>query len=169
MKKTKKAKIKTQLKVFQNNITKMLDQARVKYKLLEHKVVFTAHDVGATTKKKLSEIAKVVLVKTDKNLVLIVLPAGKYVDFNGIKKALKAKKVSMANEKDITKYLKAKIGLLHPFGPQYNLQTLLDKTLSKAKKMMVSAGSYTHSLEISLKDFEKLVQPIKGTFSKIKR
>ncbi len=189
-------------KILKNQITKLLDTAKIKYKTLEHKVVFTAHDVSATTKKKLGEIAKVVLVKVtgaqpviaspealrgawqpqNKKIasdafamtkgtyfVLIVLPAGKYVDFNGIKKALKAKKVSMASEKDITKYLKTKVGLLHPFGSEYNLKTLLDKNLSRAKKMIASAGTYTHSIELSLKDFEKLTQPLKGVFSKSKK
>ncbi len=194
-------KTKKQIKHLSNQITKLLDQAKVKYKVLEHKVVFTAHDVGATTKKKLSEIAKVVLVKvegspsaviarsaSDKTIsprkkiasaalamtknnyfALIVLPAAKYVDFNGIKKALKAKKVSMASEKDITKHLKTKVGLLHPFGIHYNLQTLMDKGMSKAKKIIASAGTYTHSVELAVKDFEKLVKPIKGAFSKAKK
>ena len=165
-KKISKPKIVKQLS---NQVTKLLDTAKVKYKVLEHKVVYTAHDVGATTKKKLSEIAKVVLVKADKDFVLIVLPAGKYVDFSGIKKALKAKKVSMASEKDITKYLKTKVGLLHPFGSTYNMQTLLDKGLAKSKKLLSSAGTYTHSLELSMKDFEKLIKPIKGAFSKAKK
>ncbi len=168
--KTKVKKIlKKEVKQLSNQVTKMLDAAKVKYNTLEHKVVYTAHDVSATTKKKLAEIAKVVLVKADSDFVLIVLPAGKYVDFNGIKKALKAKKISMASEKDITKYLKTKVGLLHPFGSVYNLQTLLDKNLAKAKKIIASAGSYTHSIEMNMKDFEKLASPVKGIFSKAKR
>ena len=157
------------IKQLSNQITKLLDKAKVKYKIISHKVVYTAHDAAQTTKKKLSEIAKVVLVKADKSFVLIVLPAGKYVDFSGIKKALKAKKVSMASEKDIEKYLKTKVGLLHPFGSQYNIQTLLDKGMAKTKKMIASAGSFTHSLEFSMKDFEKMVKPIKGAFAKSKR
>ena len=168
MAKKKTSTIK-KIKKLETKVTKLLDKAKVKYKILEHKVVFTAHDVSATTKKKLSEIAKVVLVKVDKDFALIVLPAGKYVDFSGIKKALKAKRVSMASEKDITKYLKTKVGLLHPFGSEYNLQTLLDKGMSRAKKMIVSAGTYTDSVEIAVKDFEKLVKPIKGTFAKKNR
>jgi Ala-tRNA(Pro) deacylase len=167
--KIKKPNIKKQVKKLETKVTKLLDRAKIKYKTLEHKVVFTAHDVGATTKKKLGEIAKVVLVKADKDFVLIVLPAGKYVDFSGIKKALKAKKVSMASEKDITKYLKTKVGLLHPFGSEYNLQTLLDKSMSRSKKMIASAGTFTDSIEIAVKDFEKLVKPIKGVFSKSKK
>ena len=178
-KKTSK-KAKSKIKVLSNQITKLLDQAKVKYNVLEHKVVFTAHDVGATTKKKLGEIAKVVLVKVDTtpstkgglrsaSWALIVVPAGKYIDLKGIKKALKAKKISIASEKDILKHLKTKVGLLHPFGSQYKIQTLLDKGMAKSKKMIASAGSFTHSVELGLKDFEKLVQPIKGVFSKAKR
>lgn len=199
-KKTIKPKIQKVVKQLSNSVTKLLDTAKVKYKTIEHKVVFTAHDVSATTKKKLSEIAKVVLVKVEGTIpsaaegslkkpnkgfltqmhsfgmaknktsfVLIVLPAGKYVDFKGIKKALKAKKVSMANEKDITKYLKTKVGLLHPFGSAYDIQTLLDKGIYKSKKMIASAGTYTHSVELAVKDFEKVVSPIKGLFSKAKK
>lgn len=165
----KKAKLRKIVKKLETKVTKLLDAAKVKYGVIEHRVVYTAHDAAQTTKKKLSEIAKVVLVKADKDFVLIVLPAGKYVDFNGIKKALKAKKVSMATEKDITKYLKTKVGMLHPFGSEYNLQTLLDKGMAKAKKMIASAGTYTLSVEIGLKDFEKLVKPIKGSFAKANR
>lgn len=168
-KKTPKKSPVKKIKQLSNQITKLLDTSRVKYKVLEHKVVYTAHDVSATTKKKLGEIAKVVLVKADKSFVLIILPAGKYVDFKGIKKALKAKKVSMANEKDITKYLKTKVGLLHPFGSVYNIQTLIDKGISKNKKLIASAGSFSHSVELTLKDFEKLIKPIKGSFSKSKK
>jgi prolyl-tRNA editing enzyme YbaK/EbsC (Cys-tRNA(Pro) deacylase) len=180
-----KAKLAHGTKQLETKVTKLLDQAKVKYKVIEHKVVYTAHDAAQTTKKKLGEIAKVVLVKVEGSLedgplgaaprgpssyfALIVLPAGKYVDFSGIKKALKAKKVSMASEKDITKYLKTKVGLLHPFGMEYKLKTLLDKSMSRAKKMIASAGTYTDSLEFSLKDFEKLVKPIKGAFAKQRR
>jgi Ala-tRNA(Pro) deacylase len=164
-----KKKPNKKIEKFENKITKFLDEAKVKYNLFEHKIVYTAHDLAQTTKKKINDIAKVVLIKADKDFVLIVLPAGKYIDFSGIKKALKAKKVSLASEKDITKYLKTKIGLIHPFGNLYKMRTLLDKSMAKTKKMMASAGSYTESLEIGLKDFEKLVQPIKGVFSKAKK
>ncbi len=146
-----------------------LKKSRAKFNKIEHKVVYTAHDAALTTKKKLSEIAKVVLIKVDKNLALVIIPAGKYLDLAKIKKSLKAKKISLASEKDITKYLKTKVGLLHPFGNLYKIPTLLDKSIAKSKKLVAAAGSYTESVEIAIKDFEKLVEPIKGIFSKNKR
>lgn len=163
------AKKLTKIKKSLNKIAKYLEQAKVKFKLLEHKIVYTAHDAAQTTKKKINEIAKVVLVKADGSMVLVVLPAGKYVDMKAIKKVLKVKKVTIATEKDITKYLKTKVGLLHPFGHLYKIPTLLDKGLAKAKKMVASAESYTESVEIAIKDFEKLVKPIKGIFAKSKK
>lgn len=146
-----------------------LKKSKAKFKVLSHKVVYTAYDAASTQKKKLSEIAKVVLVKADKGWALVIVPANKYLDLAAIKTALKAKKISIATEKDITKYLKAKIGLLHPFGNLYKIPTLLDKGIVRSKKLLSSAGSYVESLEMAVNQFEKLVQPLKGNFSKAKK
>ena len=147
-------------------LEKFLDENKIKYKLHEHKKVFTAHDEAQTQHIKTKEIAKVVLVRSDKNYALVVVPATKYTDFNKVKKALKSKKVSMAKESYITKIFKSKIGLIHPFGNLYQLPVLLDNSLAKQKTLKSSAGSYTESLEIKISDFMKLAQPIKGSFSK---
>ena len=147
-------------------LEKFLKENKIKYQLHEHKKVFTAHDEAQTQHIKTKEVAKVVLVKCDKDFALVVIPAQKYVDFKKVKKVLKAKKVSMAKESDITKVLKTKIGLIHPVGNLFQLPTLLDNPLAKQKTIMASAGSYTESIELKVKDFIKLVQPIKGAFSK---
>lgn len=168
-KKMRKTKASTKIKKQFNKLAKYLDAARVKYKLLEHKVVFTAHDIASTTKRKLNEIAKVVLVKSEKGLALVVVPAGKYVDFKAVQKALKVRKLSIAKESDIAKYLKTKVGLLHVFGNLYKIPTLIDKSFAKAKKFISAAGSYTESVEVALRDFEKLAQPIKGVFGRGKK
>src|SRR3989344_4986474 len=154
-------------------LEKFLKENKIKYEIHEHKKVFTAHDEAQTQHIKTKEIAKVVLVKTTpptRSLIkegakgafaLVVVPAQKYVDFARVKKGLKAKKVSMAKESDITK-----VGLIHPFGNLYELPVLLDNSLAKQKKLMASAGSYTESIELKVSDFTKMVQPIKGSFAK---
>ncbi|MDZ4244116.1 MAG: YbaK/EbsC family protein [Candidatus Doudnabacteria bacterium] len=111
-------------------------------------------------------VAKTVLIKADKDYALVIVPAAKHVDFSKVKKTLKAKKVSMAKESDMAKVLKTKIGLAHPFGNLYKLAALIDNSLLKQKTLIASAGSYTESIEIKPKDYEKLVQSTKGSFSK---
>jgi Ala-tRNA(Pro) deacylase len=150
-------------------LEKFLKQSKTKFKTLTHKVVYTAHDEAQTQKKKLQELAKTVLLKVDQGWAIVVVPASKYVDFKAVGKTLKAKKVMMAKEADMARYLKTKIGLLHPFGNLYKIPTLLDKAVAKSKKLIASAGSYTESIEVALKDFEKLTTPIKGIFSKTKK
>ena len=57
-KKTKKPQIIKAVKKLETKVTKLLDEAKVKYKTISHKVVYTAHDTAQTTKKRLSEIDK---------------------------------------------------------------------------------------------------------------
>ena len=147
-------------------LEKFLTENKIKYELHEHKKVFTAHDEAQTQHIKTKEIANVVLVRSDKSFALVIVPAQKYVEFKKVKKALKAKKVSMAKESDITKILKTKVGLIHPFGNLYELPVLLDNSLAKQKKLHASAGSYTESIELKVSDFIKSAMPIKGSFSK---
>lgn len=164
-----------------NKLKKFLDGNKIKYRIIEHKKVYTAFNEAETLASPSAgrsgqhvnpkEVAKTVLVsyKSDKSHVsyaLIVVPAAKYVDFNKVKKALHAKKVSMARESDIAKRLKSKIGLIHPFGPVYKLQTLVDNSLLRQKNIITSAGSYTESIQIKPKDFIKVAQPTKGSFAK---
>ena len=147
-------------------LKKFLDNSKIKYKVVEHKKVYTALNEAETQHLNEKTVAKTVLVKTDKDYAIVVVPAAKYVDFNKVKKALKTKKVSMAKESDMAKVLKTKIGLVHPFGNLYKLPVLVDNSLLKQKTFIASAGSYTESIEIKPKDFEKLVKPAKSTFSK---
>jgi len=147
-------------------LKKFLDNSKIKYKVVEHKKVYTALNEAETQHLNEKTVAKTVLVKTDKDYAIVVVPAAKYVDFNKVKKALKTKKVSVAKESDMAKVLKTKIGLVHPFGNLYKLPVLVDNSLLKQKTFIASAGSYTESIEIKPKDFEKLVKPAKSTFSK---
>lgn len=146
------------------NLQKLLEGNKIKFKLSEHRKVFTAFDATQTQHLKLAEVAKAVLVKGKKELYLAVLPAGMICDFKALGK-LATDKLSMAKEKDITKNLKTKVGLIAPFGSLYKLRVFLDKKLIKNKKINLPAGSYTESVELSVKDYIKLEQPTLGNFS----
>src|SRR3989344_2097783 len=86
------------------NLEKYLKQSKTKYKILEHRKVFTAFDATQTQHLKLIEVAKGVLLKGKKLFYLAILPAGTNCDFKALSK-LASDKLSMAKEKDIpTKY-----------------------------------------------------------------
>jgi Ala-tRNA(Pro) deacylase len=137
-------------------ILNYLDKAKVKYEVLSHKTVFTAHDLAATLREKINKIAKTLLVKVDKKYILIVLPAHYKLDLNAVKRFYKAKEVQIAKEKIMQKLLKLKPGTLTPFGALNKIDVLMDKALMRVDKAIVRAGSYTDSLRIKIKDVKEL-------------
>jgi len=145
-------------------LEKLLEQNNIKYKVLEHRKVYTAYDAAETQHVKLSEVAKAVLLKGKKGLYLAVLPAGNNSDFKKLGNLI-GDKVSMAKEKDITSNLKTKVGLVTPFGSLFKLPVFIDNKLTKAKKLILPAGSYTESVQIKTSDYLKLEEPTKGSFS----
>jgi Ala-tRNA(Pro) deacylase len=148
-------------------LEKLLLENKIKHKILQHRKVFTAFDATQTQHLKASEVVKAVLLKGKKDFYMAVLPSGSNCDFKALSK-LTNDKVSMAKENDIAKNLKTKVGLIAPFGSLYKIPVYLDKKLAKNKKLNLPAGSYTESVEISLKDYIKLETPIQGNFSKKK-
>lgn len=145
-----------------------LDKNKIKYEILKHRTVFTAYDLAQTMKKKLQEIAKTLLVKADKKYYLVVIPAHFKLDFGNLKKMLKAKKVSIAKEKEMQNQFNVKPGAITPFGTIHKAEVLLDKGLLKTRDAIFSAGSFTESLRMKVKDFLKVENPKTGVIGKKK-
>lgn len=155
-------------------IKNYLDKRGAKYAIVTHKKVYTAYDAAQTLRKKLDEIAKNLLVKTDKGFVVVILPASKRLDLGALKKLMNAKgmgikKVEIPKEMIMVRLLKIKPGALPAFGSFHDLQVYMDKTMQKAKKVIFPTGSFTDSVEMAVKEFEKLEQPVVGAFSEAKK
>lgn len=130
-----------------------LDRLKVPYERIVHRTVFTAYDLAQTLRRDLSEIAKTLLVKVDQGYALVVLPASAKLDFAKLKKLLKAKKVSIASERDMQNKFKVKPGAITPFGALHKVPVVVDRSLAKTREALFSAGSFTESLRLKVKDF----------------
>lgn len=155
-------------------IQNYLDKKGAKYAIVTHKKVYTAYDAAQTLKKKLDEIVKNLLVKTDKGYVMVLLPASKNLDMDKLKKLINAKgkgvkKVEIPKEGVMVKVFKVKPGALPAFGKIHDLEVYMDKNFKKLKKAVFSSGSFNESIEMAIKEFEKLEEPVVGLFSKAKK
>jgi len=151
-------------------LIKYLDKVQFDYEIVPHKKVYTAYDLAQTLGEKLDGIAKTLLVKielpkVDKRgkHVILVIPASYRANFNKIKKALKAKKVSMAVEKTLKK-LDLNPGAITPFGGYHKLEILMDKALMKTKSVLVSAGAHTEALRVKVSDLHEKENATLGQF-----
>ncbi|MBI4135223.1 YbaK/EbsC family protein [Candidatus Uhrbacteria bacterium] len=145
-----------------------LTALKIKAKPIAHKTVYTAYDAAATMKAKLNEIPKVLHVVADKKRhIIVVVPASYQVDFQALKKALKAKKVELASEKLMAKAFKVKAGAMTAFGGMYKgTEVLVDRAFARAKRVIAGAGTYTDSLEMKTKDFMKASGGKMGVYGK---
>lgn len=132
---------------------KYLDKQMARYDEVAHKTVYTAYDLAQTLKKELNQIAKSLLIATDKAYVLAVVPAHMKIDLPKLKKSLKVKKVSIPNEKMMIKVFKVKPGAMTAFGGLHKIEVIADKSLLKTKDIILSAGSFTDSIRMKVKDY----------------
>lgn len=143
-------------------VTTYLDKLKVPYERIAHRTVYTAYDLAQTLRQDLQEIAKTLLIKVDTGYALVVLPASSKLDFKKLKKLIKAKKVSIASEKEMQKKFNVKPGAMTPFGALHKVPVVVDKGLAKASSALFSAGSFTESLRMKVKDYIKGEQATVG-------
>lgn len=146
---------------------KYLDKKLAKYEALSHRTVYTAYDAAQTLKRELREIAKGLLIATDKAYVIAVIPANMRLDLGKLKKALQVKKVSIPNEKLMVKVIKVKPGSMTAFGGLHRVEVIVDKSLLKTKEIILSAGTLTDSVRMRAKDFIEMEQAKLASFAKI--
>jgi Ala-tRNA(Pro) deacylase len=156
-----------------------LKDRKVKYQVVEHKVVYTAYDLAATLHVEPKTIMKSLLIGADRELVLALVPGNMNLDLGKLKKVIAVawkkagtkapKKVDLASEKMITKKLTRKTGALIPFGSYYKLQTFCDSKLLKENKLLVNTEIFTESLQMTGTNYKKAENPVVGSFSKAKK
>ena len=160
-------------------LQKFLDGSKKKYELVSHRTAFTAYDVAATLHLKLNQIAKSLLIKTNKPLVsgskpyaLAVVPADKNVDLKKLAKIMSTKdvrvtKVEIPKEGIMKTQFKVKPGSMAAFGSLYKLPVFVDKAVKG--QMVFAAGSFEESLKMKAEDFVKIENAKMGNLSIAKK
>ncbi len=161
-----------------------LDHAKVKYEVVDHKKVYTALDSAETQRLKPKQVVKTLVMKVDGDYMLALLPASRNLDKGKFKKTVNnylkdlkkqfpevklAKKIDFAKEAWMKKNLVGKVGATPPFGKMLKVNMFMDSLLFPEKSLILNSGEYTQSLEMKTKDFLKLEEPFKGSFSQAKK
>lgn len=127
--------------------------------IVSHKTVYTVFDLAQTLKEKFDSITKTLLVKADKQFILVVMPANYRLDMQKLKKVIRAKKVSLATERDMKTKFHTRPGAMMPFGVLHKIELVADSSLLKTKQALFSAGSFTESVRIKMKDYIRIAEP----------
>lgn len=156
-------------------LLKLLEDNHIKHEIIIHKTVYTAYDAAQTMKVKLNQIAKSLLVKTNKPLehgqkpyALALVPADKNIDLKKLAKIMTTKelritKVEIPKENVMKTQFNVKPGSMAAFGSLYKIPVFVDKNFKG--EIIFPAGSFTESLKMKVGDYLKLEAARVGLFS----
>lgn len=141
-------------------ITSYLDEHEVEYSLVEHSPAYTAQEVAASAHFPGRGLAKTVMIKIDGEMAMAVLPAAYRVNFDRLGETLGASTVELASESEFKDlFPDCDVGAMPPFGNLYDLQVIVDESLSGRVIIAFCAGTHTELIQLRYSDFETLVEP----------
>ena len=142
-----------------------LGEAKVKYTAAKHPTAYTAQEIAASQHVPGRQLAKCVLVNTNRGPLLAVLPAIHRIDVKRLKTVAGTHTLTIAKEADIKRcFPDVDIGAMSPFGNLYTIPVIVDRSLSESENIVFNAGSHTDTISMSYRDFAALVKPKVGSF-----
>ena len=147
-------------------LKEFLDSNHVKYVSIAHSVAYTAQEIASVTHIPGKELAKVVMVKIDGNLVMAVVPASRQVDLDRLRVLAEGKTVSLAGEKEFKdRFPDCETGAMPPFGELYGIPVYVDSSLAEDEDIAFNAGTHRELIRLSYQDFVRLAAPAVGSFA----
>jgi Ala-tRNA(Pro) deacylase len=144
-----------------NKLKSFLDTQKVKFVTISHSLAYTAQEIAASAHIHGRELAKTVIVKTDGEMAMAVLPASRKVDLKKLKKASGARKVELAEEPEFQdRFPGCALGAMPPFGNLYGMSVYADQLLTEDERIAFNACSHTELIQMAYRDFADLVKPV---------
>jgi Ala-tRNA(Pro) deacylase len=136
-----------------------LDENKISYEVLHHPEAVTAQRIAQAEHVKGRHHAKVVMVKSVDQHLMMVLPADHQIDLEKVENAI-GNAVSLDQEQEFKSlFPNCAIGAMPPFGNLYGLPTYVDKSLAEQDYIVFEAGTHTDAIKMSYGDYEKIVRP----------
>jgi Ala-tRNA(Pro) deacylase len=141
-------------------VKECLEQNHVPYTHCTHRLAYTAQEVAAAQHVPGREMAKTIVLKTDSQFAMVVLPAVMKINMKTLRDELPFSHLELATEKEFASlFPDSELGAMPPFGNLYNLPVYVDKSLSEDEEIVFNAGTHVDTIRIKYKDFVQVVQP----------
>ena len=147
-------------------VTSLLHRNGIEFDVIKHDPVYTSHDLALAMGVPAVQIAKPVILKIDGYLVMIVLPGNCDVDLDSLQHQLGTHDLYLADEDEFIGYFQDCLpGAEPPFGELYNMEVIVDETLTWDEEIFFNAGTHTEVIRMNYIDYEDLVRPRILSFS----
>ena len=147
-------------------LKKYLDENDIKYILIAHSPSYTGQDLAESVHISGKEIAKTVILKTEDQYLMAVLPASRMIDVEYLEEYIGAQGLRLADEDEFYDlFPDCELGAMPPFGNLYGISVYSASALSDDEEIVFNAGTHTDAIKMSYKDYVDLVKPTVIHFS----
>ncbi len=139
-----------------NEIISFLDFNNAEYLLCKHKPVITSKEAKEVKGSKALGV-KSLLFKTEKGLVLLVLPGERKVSSKKIRSILGVSDVRLVSHEEVLSVMGCEVGGCYPFGLICGVKMIVDDSVKDVESIIFNVGRRDRSVEMKWKEFERLV------------
>ncbi len=144
----------------EEKIIGMLEETKVSYEIVEHEPVYTNPAMAEALNVSESETVKSLVLKTKEgNMIVLVLPGNKKVDWKQAAAGAKTKKVSFAKPEEVSEAVGCEVGCVPPFGHMTEIPIYMDPDLTKKNFVYFNPGLHDKSFKVKAWDLKKLCNP----------
>ena len=141
-------------------LRELFDEAKVSYEVYNHPLAYTVQEIAERQHFSGDQMAKVVMLKVDGNLVMGVITGSQKVHLNTVRSNLGAHEVRLETEDEfISRFPDCEIGAMPPFGNLFGVPVYVDPAVEKDESVYFNAGNHVQTVRLCYKDFEKLAKP----------
>jgi len=143
----------------------LLAVAGAEYRVLRHAAVFTSAEAAAIRGTPLSSGAKALVMKSDNEFLMFVLPADRKLDSKQVRAALGCRSLRFADKDEVDRITGLAPGAIPPFGSLFGLPTQCDERLGEHEWINFNAGDHAVSVSVRYADYLGVEQPRLGRFA----
>jgi len=141
-------------------LKELLDSAKIPYQVYNHALAYTAQEIAAKQHFPGNQMAKVVMLHVDGDLVMGVLRGNDKINLTTAMSSLGTTRVRMASENEfVSCFPDCEIGAEPPFGNLFGVKVVVDATLEKDEYIYFNAGNHVQTVRLKYTDFKRLVKP----------
>ncbi len=140
-------------------IIKLLRANGVSYNEITHEPVYTSEQAANIRGMDLHSGAKSLLLKTDKEFVMAVLPGDQKLNSKKVKAYFKTKSLRFAKPDEVKEIMGCEIGAVYPFGNLVNINMVVDPSLGDNEHVFFNPGIHSRSIKLKWEDYLKVAHP----------
>jgi Ala-tRNA(Pro) deacylase len=141
----------------------------VEFDVIPHRDTYDAQRMAEAVHVSGKEIAKTVLLRADHafKYILAVLPANKSIDLERASAVLGGSQLELATESEVATHCPdCEVGVLPPFGSQYDMETIVDESLAADDDIVFEGNTHHEAIRMKFADFRKIESPLIASFAR---